>query len=93
MSNYRGNLMVCGGTGCIDSGGLKVKDSLEAELKARELDNEFKVVITGCNGFCAGSWAPTTSTARPVASTPPTAQSRRCLVPRRCSGRRTSSCR
>ncbi len=54
MSDYRGNLMVCGGTGCIDSGGLKVKDSLEAELKARELDNEFKVVITGCNGFCAG---------------------------------------
>jgi NADH:ubiquinone oxidoreductase subunit F (NADH-binding)/(2Fe-2S) ferredoxin/Pyruvate/2-oxoacid:ferredoxin oxidoreductase delta subunit len=53
MSNYRANLMICGGTGCIASGGLKFKNALEAELKARELDNEFKVVITGCNGFCA----------------------------------------
>ncbi|MCK4911308.1 MAG: NADH-quinone oxidoreductase subunit NuoF [Thermodesulfovibrionales bacterium] len=53
MSNYRGNLMICGGTGCIATGGLKVKDALEDELKAKGLAEEFKVVITGCNGFCA----------------------------------------
>jgi NADH:ubiquinone oxidoreductase subunit F (NADH-binding)/(2Fe-2S) ferredoxin len=53
MVNYRANLMICGGTGCIAMGGLKVKDALEQELKNKGLDNEYKVIITGCNGFCA----------------------------------------
>jgi NADH:ubiquinone oxidoreductase subunit F (NADH-binding)/(2Fe-2S) ferredoxin/ferredoxin len=53
MENYRANLMICGGTGCIASGGLKVKVALEDELARRDLQNEYKVVITGCNGFCA----------------------------------------
>lgn len=53
MEKYRANLMICGGTGCIASGALKVKDALETELKARGLEDEINVVITGCNGFCA----------------------------------------
>jgi NADH:ubiquinone oxidoreductase subunit F (NADH-binding)/(2Fe-2S) ferredoxin/ferredoxin len=53
MEKYRANLMICGGTGCIASGGLKFKDALEEELDKRDLKDEFKVVITGCNGFCA----------------------------------------
>jgi (2Fe-2S) ferredoxin len=53
MENYRANLMICGGTGCIASGGLKVKDALEHELKERGLQEEYKIVLTGCNGFCA----------------------------------------
>ncbi len=53
MVNYRANLMICGGTGCIAMGGLKLKDALEQELKGKGLDNEYRVVITGCNGFCA----------------------------------------
>ncbi len=53
MDKFRANLMVCGGTGCIASGGLKVKQALEAELRNRELDKEINIVITGCNGFCA----------------------------------------
>jgi len=51
--NYRANLMICGGTGCIATGGLKFKDALESELKQRGLEKEYKVIITGCNGFCA----------------------------------------
>jgi NADH:ubiquinone oxidoreductase subunit F (NADH-binding)/(2Fe-2S) ferredoxin/NAD-dependent dihydropyrimidine dehydrogenase PreA subunit len=53
MENYRANLMICGGTGCIASGGLKVKEALQRELKARGLDGEMNIVLTGCNGFCA----------------------------------------
>ncbi len=53
MANYRANLMICGGTGCIATGGLKIKNALENELKQRGLEKEYKVIITGCNGFCA----------------------------------------
>jgi NADH:ubiquinone oxidoreductase subunit F (NADH-binding)/(2Fe-2S) ferredoxin/Pyruvate/2-oxoacid:ferredoxin oxidoreductase delta subunit len=45
--------MLCGGTGCIASGSLKLKAALAEELKNRKLDKEINVVITGCNGFCA----------------------------------------
>lgn len=45
--------MLCGGTGCIASGGLKVKDALDAELKKHNLSDQISVTITGCNGFCA----------------------------------------
>lgn len=53
MERYRANLMLCGGTGCIASGSLKVKEALEEELKKRGLQNEIIVTLTGCNGFCA----------------------------------------
>lgn len=53
MARYRANLMLCGGTGCIASGSLKVKEALEEELKKRGLQNEIIVTLTGCNGFCA----------------------------------------
>lgn len=53
MEKYRANLMICGGTGCIASGALKVRDALDSELKKRGLEDEINVVLTGCNGFCA----------------------------------------
>ncbi|MGE5894646.1 MAG: NAD(P)H-dependent oxidoreductase subunit E, partial [bacterium] len=53
MEKVRANIMLCGGTGCIASGGLKVKDALEKELKNRALDREITITLTGCNGFCA----------------------------------------
>jgi NADH:ubiquinone oxidoreductase subunit F (NADH-binding)/(2Fe-2S) ferredoxin len=45
--------MICAGTGCVANGSLKVKDALDKELVKRNLQNEVKVVLTGCNGFCA----------------------------------------
>jgi NADH-quinone oxidoreductase subunit F/NAD(P)H dehydrogenase (quinone)/NADP-reducing hydrogenase subunit HndC len=45
--------MICAGTGCVANGSLKVKDALETELIRRNLQNEIKIVLTGCNGFCA----------------------------------------
>ncbi len=53
MSNYRANLLVCAGTGCVSNGSLKIKAALEKELARHGLSNEVQVVTTGCNGFCA----------------------------------------
>ncbi len=44
---------MCAGTGCVASGTPKVKTALEEELKKRGLADEIKLVLTGCNGFCA----------------------------------------
>jgi NADH:ubiquinone oxidoreductase subunit F (NADH-binding)/(2Fe-2S) ferredoxin/NAD-dependent dihydropyrimidine dehydrogenase PreA subunit len=52
-TTYRSNIMICAGTGCVANGSLKVKDALETELIKRNLENEVKIVLTGCNGFCA----------------------------------------
>ncbi|HUJ16942.1 MAG TPA: NADH-quinone oxidoreductase subunit NuoF [Nitrospirota bacterium] len=45
--------MICAGTGCVANGSLRVKDALETELIKRNLQGEVKIVLTGCNGFCA----------------------------------------
>ncbi len=45
--------MLCAGTGCVASGTMKVKAALQEELKKRGLDEEIKIVLTGCNGYCA----------------------------------------
>ncbi|MEW6096410.1 MAG: NADH-quinone oxidoreductase subunit NuoF [bacterium] len=53
MEPYRANVLICAGTGCVASGSLKVKAILEEELKKHNLQDEIKIVLTGCNGFCA----------------------------------------
>ncbi|MBQ1933521.1 MAG: SLBB domain-containing protein, partial [Clostridia bacterium] len=49
----RSTVLICGGTGCSSSGSAKIKDKMVAELKAQGLENEVKVVVTGCFGLCA----------------------------------------
>lgn len=46
-------LLVCGGTGCHATGSIAVMDALQKELEEKNLTENFKVVETGCNGFCA----------------------------------------
>lgn len=53
MEQFRANLLICAGTGCVASGSLKVRDALAEELKKQNLQDEIKIVLTGCNGFCA----------------------------------------
>jgi len=53
FSGYRAMLMVCGGTGCVSSGSLSIRDALQKEIDSRGLSDQVKVVTTGCNGFCA----------------------------------------
>lgn len=53
MEKYRANLLMCAGTGCVATGTPKVRDALKAELEKHGLADEIKIVLTGCNGFCA----------------------------------------
>ncbi len=48
----RAHILVCAGAGCLSSGGNALKDVLAAELKKRGLDEEIKIVETGCMGPC-----------------------------------------
>ncbi|MBO5248500.1 MAG: NADH-quinone oxidoreductase subunit NuoF [Clostridia bacterium] len=49
----RSHVLICGGTGCTSSGSAKLHTRLEEEIKAKGLENEVKVVQTGCFGLCA----------------------------------------
>ena len=49
---YRAHILVCGGTNCNSSGSTKILDELKKEIKANGLNNEVKVVLTGCFGLC-----------------------------------------
>jgi NADH:ubiquinone oxidoreductase subunit F (NADH-binding)/(2Fe-2S) ferredoxin/Pyruvate/2-oxoacid:ferredoxin oxidoreductase delta subunit len=44
--------LVCAGTGCVSCNSFGIKDALEKEIKARNLQDEILVIATGCNGFC-----------------------------------------
>ena len=50
---YRSHVMICGGTGCTSSGSDKVAAAFEAEIVTAGLENEVKVIRTGCFGLCA----------------------------------------
>ena len=45
--------MVCGGTGCTSSGSDKIAKAFEDEILSTGLENEVKVIRTGCFGLCA----------------------------------------
>ncbi len=46
-------LLCCGGTGCCASNSVELMDNLRAAIKEHGLENDVKVVQTGCFGFCA----------------------------------------
>ena len=50
---YRCHVMICGGTGCTSSGSDKVAKAFETQIMAADLENEVKVIRTGCFGLCA----------------------------------------
>ena len=49
----RSHVMICGGTGCTSSGSDKIAEAFQREINAVGLENEVKVVRTGCFGLCA----------------------------------------
>ena len=49
----RSHVLICGGTGCTSSNSVKIKEAMEAEIKAKGLENEVQVIRTGCFGLCA----------------------------------------
>ena len=53
MELFRSHILICGGTGCTSSGSDKVAAAFEAEIVTAGLENEVKVIRTGCFGLCA----------------------------------------
>ena len=53
MTTYRMDLLLCGGSSCLASGSQEIKKILKEELARHKLDQEIRVIETGCNGFCA----------------------------------------
>ncbi|MGI6049453.1 MAG: NADH-quinone oxidoreductase subunit NuoF [Acetivibrionales bacterium] len=52
MMVYRSHVLICNGTGCTASKAPDLMDRLEKELKANGIENEVKIVKTGCFGLC-----------------------------------------
>ncbi|MBR6620391.1 MAG: NADH-quinone oxidoreductase subunit NuoF [Clostridia bacterium] len=50
---YRSHVLVCGGTGCTSSHSTEIIEKLESEIAAKGLQDEIKVIKTGCFGHCA----------------------------------------
>ncbi|MBE7028186.1 MAG: NADH-quinone oxidoreductase subunit NuoF [Ruminococcaceae bacterium] len=53
MDKVRGHILCCGGTGCTSSGCGEIIKEMEFQLKENGLDEEIKVIKTGCFGLCA----------------------------------------
>ncbi len=49
---YRMNILTCAGTGCSASNSAQIVENFEEALKKYGLENEVKVVKTGCFGLC-----------------------------------------
>ena len=49
----RSHVLICGGTGCTSSGSVAIREKLAEELKVMGLEEEVKIVQTGCFGLCA----------------------------------------
>jgi NADP-reducing hydrogenase subunit HndC len=52
MADYKMHILVCGGTGCRASQAEQIVTNFKEELERNALDDDIKVVTTGCFGFC-----------------------------------------
>ncbi|MGM0379066.1 MAG: NADH-quinone oxidoreductase subunit NuoF [Bacillota bacterium] len=52
QSIYRSHILVCGGTGCVSSGCREAQEKLKESLIEHDLNDEIKIIETGCHGFC-----------------------------------------
>ena len=53
MNFIRAHVLVCTGTGCSHGGADGIISAFEQQLKEHKLDQEIRVVKTGCLGLCA----------------------------------------
>ncbi|MBR5738966.1 MAG: NAD(P)H-dependent oxidoreductase subunit E, partial [Lachnospiraceae bacterium] len=49
----RAQVLICGGTGCTSSGSKKIQEEFKVQLEKNGLQDEIKIVQTGCFGLCA----------------------------------------
>ena len=52
-NKFKGQLMVCSGTGCVANKSFSIQEVLEKELKKHNIESNYELVPTGCMGFCA----------------------------------------
>ncbi|MBO1679045.1 NADH-quinone oxidoreductase subunit NuoF [Bittarella massiliensis (ex Durand et al. 2017)] len=50
---FRSQVLICGGTGCTSSGSDEISKVFEQEVAKADLQDEVKIVRTGCFGLCA----------------------------------------
>ncbi len=50
---FRIHALICGGTGCTSSGSENIQAALKTEIEKAGLEEEVKIVQTGCFGLCA----------------------------------------
>ena len=48
----RSQVLICGGTGCTSSGSQQIQDRFVTEIEKNDLQDEIKLVRTGCFGLC-----------------------------------------
>ena len=53
MHIYRSHILVCGGTGCTSCNSMKIMELLQEKINVSKIENEVKVIKTGCFGLCA----------------------------------------
>ena len=53
IDSKKKDILCCGGTGCHASNSNVLMDNLRAEIKAAGLEDDVRVIQTGCFGFCA----------------------------------------
>jgi len=51
--SHSSHILICRGTACVSSESREVQAELEKQLKERGLEEQVRVVHTGCFGFCA----------------------------------------
>ncbi|MBE3587601.1 MAG: NADH-quinone oxidoreductase subunit NuoF [Thermoanaerobacteraceae bacterium] len=52
MKPWRAQVLVCAGAGCVSSGCRKIRDALVEKIENHGLQQEVKVIETGCIGSC-----------------------------------------
>ena len=50
---FRNHILICGGTGCTSGNSLEIHKLFLEKIASNNLENDVKVILTGCFGLCA----------------------------------------
>ena len=53
QEQYKRQILICGGAGCVSSNCAAIENAVKEELKIQGIDKDIKVHQTGCMGICA----------------------------------------
>lgn len=49
---FRADVLICMGTSCIENNAFEIRELIQEEIKKHNLEEEIRLVSTGCFGFC-----------------------------------------